>query len=65
MKKTILFVLVALLATAALGQQNLTRLLRQPTIQGDRIAFVYGGDLWTVDARGGDARHQQGRAAHQ
>jgi len=28
------------------------RLLRQPDIQGDRIVFVYGGDLWTV-ARGG------------
>src|SRR5262249_38920041 len=28
------------------------RLLRQPDIAGDRIVFVYGGDLWTV-ARGG------------
>src|SRR5689334_17930620 len=24
------------------------RLLRQPDIQGDRIVFVYAGDLWTV-----------------
>jgi tricorn protease len=31
------------------------RLLRQPDIQGDRIAFVYGGDLWTVPRAGGVA----------
>ena len=29
------------------------RLLRQPDIQGDRIVFVYGGDLWTVARTGG------------
>ena len=29
------------------------RLLRQPDIQGDRIVFVYGGDLWTVPRAGG------------
>jgi tricorn protease len=31
------------------------RLLRQPDIQGDRIVFVYGGDLWSVAKRGGVA----------
>lgn len=31
------------------------RLLRQPDIQGDRIVFVYGGDLWTVARKGGVA----------
>src|SRR5262245_50395532 len=31
------------------------RLLRQPDIQGDRIVFVYGGDLWTVARQGGAA----------
>jgi tricorn protease len=56
MKKTMLFIVAALLAATGFGQQNLTRLLRQPTIHGDRIAFVYAGDLWTVDAKGGDAR---------
>ena len=29
------------------------RLLRQPDIQGDRIVFVYAGDLWTVARAGG------------
>jgi tricorn protease len=31
------------------------RLLRQPDIQGDRIVFVYAGDLWTVSRTGGTA----------
>jgi len=31
------------------------RLLRQPDIQGDRIVFVYAGDLWTVARSGGVA----------
>jgi len=31
------------------------RLLRQPDIQGDRIVFVYAGDLWTVGRAGGVA----------
>ncbi|HKQ98933.1 MAG TPA: S41 family peptidase [Candidatus Polarisedimenticolia bacterium] len=31
------------------------RLLRQPDIQGDRIVFVYAGDLWTVPRAGGVA----------
>ncbi len=47
---------VALVATAAAAQDNLTRLLRQPDIHGNRIAFVYAGDIWVVDAQGGDAR---------
>ena len=31
------------------------RLLRQPDIQGDKIVFVYAGDLWTVARAGGVA----------
>ncbi|HXV75099.1 MAG TPA: PDZ domain-containing protein, partial [Candidatus Polarisedimenticolaceae bacterium] len=33
-----------------------SRLLRQPALGADRIAFVYGGDLWTADLAGGDVR---------
>ena len=33
-----------------------TRLLRQPTISADQVAFAYGGDLWIVGRDGGDAR---------
>jgi tricorn protease len=35
---------------------NLARLLRYPAASSDRIAFVYGGDIWTVDINGGVAR---------
>ena len=36
--------------------ENLTRLLRFPDISKDKIAFVYAGDIWIVDANGGTAR---------
>ena len=32
------------------------RLMRMPDIQGDRIVFVYAGDLWTVARAGGTAQ---------
>jgi tricorn protease len=32
------------------------RLLRFPNINGDLVAFVYAGDIWSVPASGGDAR---------
>jgi tricorn protease len=31
-------------------------LLRNPTLAQDRIAFLYGGDIWLVARQGGDAR---------
>jgi len=36
--------------------EDLTRLLRFPDISKDKIAFVYAGDIWVVDANGGTAR---------
>ncbi len=41
-----------ILATAAFGQ---TKLLRFPDIHGDRVAFTYGGDIWTAPVDGGTA----------
>ena len=32
------------------------RLLRHPHIMGDKVVFVYAGDIWTVSAQGGRAR---------
>jgi tricorn protease len=32
-----------------------TRLLRFPDIHGDRVAFTYGGDIWTASTSGGMA----------
>ncbi|HLL75025.1 MAG TPA: PDZ domain-containing protein [Pyrinomonadaceae bacterium] len=38
------------------GENDLARLLRFPDINGDQIAFVYAGDIWTVPGAGGTAR---------
>jgi tricorn protease len=45
-----------LVLAASLAAQEEARLLRFPHIQGDRIAFVHGGDVWTASAWGGEAR---------
>ena len=33
-----------------------SRLMRFPDINGNLVAFVYAGDIWTVNSSGGDAR---------
>ncbi|MCG6189751.1 S41 family peptidase [Maribellus maritimus] len=48
-----LFIGIALGTTAA----NDSRLMRYPDINNSLIAFVYAGDVWTVDAGGGNAKH--------
>src|SRR5207245_2550806 len=45
-----------LVCSAAAAQEQLTRLLRQPDVSGNTITFVYGGDVWLVDAKGSEAR---------
>ncbi len=42
------------IATTAVAQG--TRLLRHPAINGNSIAFEYGGDLWVTTRSGGQAR---------
>ena len=50
------FALAALCSLASPGLAlEECRLLRQPDIQGNRIVFVYAGDLWTVARAGGVA----------
>jgi tricorn protease len=49
------FALGALLPASRAFALEECRLLRQPDIQGDRIVFVYAGDLWTVARAGGVA----------
>ena len=46
--------LACLLAQAAHADSP-TRLLRFPDIQGERLAFVYAGDIYVVNASGGTA----------
>ena len=40
-----------------------TLLLRQPTLSADRLAFVYGGDLWVADRKGGQPRRLTSHAS--
>jgi tricorn protease len=56
MKKIAFFLSLVVCATTAFAQEKLTRLLRQPDIHGDTVAFVYAGDIWLASANGGDAR---------
>jgi tricorn protease len=46
----------ALLAAAGPARAE-TRLLRFPDIHGDRVAFTYGGNIWTAPSGGGVATH--------
>lgn len=57
MRGMILSVLGALmfLTTCLVGAEE-TRVLRNPDISGDKVAFVYAQDIWVASCRGGDAR---------
>jgi tricorn protease len=46
---------VAFLLLAASSVFAQTKLLRFPDIHGDRLAFTYGGDIWTAATSGGSA----------
>ena len=53
-----LMVLAVFSLTLSIGAsaQDDVRLMRYPDINKNLIAFVYAGDIWTVDADGGNAR---------
>ncbi len=48
------FVATTIILPPATAEQ--ARLLRQPTLSADHIAFVYASDIWIVDRAGGAAR---------
>jgi tricorn protease len=48
--------LLAICVSNGTIQAQGTRLLRQPTISEQNIAFIYGGDLWITGRNGGEAR---------
>ncbi|NLJ00278.1 MAG: acetyl-CoA synthetase [Bacteroidales bacterium] len=51
------FILIVTIATCwNVYSMNDARMMRQPDINGDLIAFVYAGDIWTVPAHGGTAK---------
>ena len=51
-----LLILALFLTPLATQAAEMTRLLRQPALCADQVAFVYGGDIWLVDRAGGQAR---------
>lgn len=55
--KLFVVILFALGLTLKSSAANDTRLMRYPDINNNLIAFVYAGDIWTVHANGGEARH--------
>jgi tricorn protease len=61
MGKTVsFFCVLAMLAPLSLFAQSQPLLLQTPTLSRDRIAFVYGGEIWIVDRGGGDAHRLVG-----
>jgi len=56
-RKTIITAVVALFASMAIGQTNEALWLRYPAISpdGQTIVFNYKGDIYKVDAKGGEA----------
>jgi len=56
MKKFITIVLFLGIAFCS-GAADDSRLMRFPDINNNLIAFVYAGDIWTVNSSGGDAKH--------
>ena len=57
MKKTmLLLVSMTFLFSLSLRSEDEARLLRFPSIHGNRIVFTFAGDLYTVPATGGTAR---------
>lgn len=54
-KELLLFAWLAIGALPVLALED-ARLLRFPDINKDLVAFVYAGDIWTVESTGGNAR---------
>ena len=54
--KVLLSTFILFLLCLQVFAQTETRLLRFPTLSGNKIVFSYAGDLYTVDVKGGIAR---------
>ena len=52
--QTLSLILLLVWATGVNAKDD-SRLLRFPDINNDLVAFVYAGDIWTVNSNGGDA----------
>jgi tricorn protease len=56
LRKCLLFWLVCLALPAISQETREGRLLRFPDVYKDKVAFVYGGDIWVASTSGGVAR---------
>ena len=57
MKRIVSIIILAVMGSVLhLSAQNEARLLRFPTVSGDRLVFSYAGDLYTTGINGGMAR---------
>jgi tricorn protease len=59
MKKAFIMAITVVVFLPAIrfgSANNETRLMRYPDVHKDKIAFVYGGDLWLAPRQGGQAR---------
>ena len=54
--KVLALAVLGLGAATGTKAQEEARLMRYPDINKNLIAFVYAGDIWSVDANGGEAR---------
>ncbi|MEN8222187.1 MAG: PDZ domain-containing protein [Acidobacteriota bacterium] len=55
--KKILFIIMILSIIGFGSASDEARLMRFPDINGNLVTFVYAGDIWTVPANGGTAKH--------
>lgn len=53
---TVIAMITAAFAASASGQAREPLLLQTPTLSKTQIAFIYGGEIWTVSRDGGEAR---------
>ena len=56
MRKMVFSAVVVMLAGLVFGAAPVARFMAEPDIYGNRIVFSYEGDLWTVNASGGEAK---------
>lgn len=61
---TAVFVLLSVPLVSG-AEEEPTRLLRQPAVSADHLAFVYAGDIWVADRDGGDPRRLTSDAAEE
>ncbi|MFW6352262.1 MAG: S41 family peptidase, partial [Bacteroidota bacterium] len=55
-KSLLVFTFMTFLLSGQLKAYEDARLMRYPDTNGEKIVFVYAGDIWSIDADGGEAK---------